>query len=85
MDGNEQRRARDQLLVVEIAGVHARRIAADAADLRRRRHAHAAEERPQRDHDAGRERRRHGLAIEPDDRWRAALHAVLAQNRLQPL
>ena len=43
---NEQRRAGDQLLVVEIAGVRARRIAADAPDFRRRRDAHAAEERP---------------------------------------
>ncbi len=74
---NEQRRSGDQLLVVEIARVRARRVAADAAHFGCRSDAHAAEERPERNDDARQERRRHVLAIEADDRLRAALLAVL--------
>src|SRR6187455_1168160 len=59
-----ERAAGDELAVVEIAGVAARRVAADASELWRRRYAHAAEERLQRDDDAGLELRCHRPAIE---------------------
>src|SRR6516225_2122652 len=44
VDGDEERRSLDQLLVVEVARVNAGRPAADATGLWRWRHAHAAEE-----------------------------------------
>jgi hypothetical protein len=49
---DEERAAGDELSVVEIACMLARRVAAHAAGRGRRRNAHAAEERPQRNHDA---------------------------------
>ncbi len=80
VNGNKQGRAGDQLLVVEIAGVGAWRIAADAADFRRRRNTHAAEEGPQRYDDVWKERRGHRLAIEANDRLAAAGLTVLADE-----
>src|SRR5439155_7725796 len=44
VDGNEQRRPGDQLLVVHVPGVDAGRVAAHATRIPPRRHAHAAEE-----------------------------------------
>src|SRR5262249_60677642 len=53
--GDEQRRARHELLVVQVARVASRRIAADASGSRRRRNTEAAEKRTKRDDDARRE------------------------------
>src|SRR6185503_3474062 len=50
-----KRAAGHQLAIVEIARMAAWRIAADATRVRRRRDAHAAEKRSQRNHDAGQE------------------------------
>ena len=77
--GNPQRGAGDQFLVIEITGVNAGRSAADAALCRRRRHAHAAEERPERNGGAH-ERGGHRLPIHLDDGGPAARDAVLADE-----
>src|SRR6516162_8602284 len=66
MDGDEKCGAGHQLLVVKIAGVHTGWAAADAPGLRRRGHAQAAEERPQRDLNPLAEVPHHALLIEPD-------------------
>ena len=57
----------------------ARRIAADAAELRRRRDPDAAVEGFQRNHDPGEKLGRHFFAIEMDDLRRHAGFAVLRQ------
>src|SRR6185436_15168469 len=67
VDGNEERRARDQLFVVKVAGVNPRRGAADAAIGFRRRDAHTAEERAQRDLNAVAEPPHHTLFIQRND------------------
>ena len=51
VDRDEQRGARDEFLVIEVAGVHARRGAVHPARGLRRGDAHAAEERAERDLD----------------------------------
>jgi hypothetical protein len=48
VDGKEERRAGNQLLVVHVAGVHPRRRAIDPAGRLGRSDAHAAEERMKR-------------------------------------
>ena len=65
--GDEQRRPGDERLVVEIAGVDPRRVAADAPGGRRRRDAHATEERLERHLDAGREGRDQPPTVQRDD------------------
>src|SRR6266550_6907620 len=67
VDGNEERGARDQLLVIHVAGVNPGRVRAHAPRIARRRHAHAAKEGMERDHDVRRELRGHARAIERDD------------------
>src|SRR5256712_2681638 len=67
VDRKEKRRARDQILVVEVAGVYPRRIAADTPRNFRRSNAHAAEEGMQRDLDALGEMRDHPRFIQRDD------------------
>src|ERR1043166_6663051 len=79
-DGNVERAADDELLVVEIARMGPRRIAADASECRRRGNAHAAEERTQRDHDAWRELRRHRLAVQREDLLTDSAVAVLGNE-----
>ena len=69
-----ERTARTELLVVEVAAVRARHDGADAAPMRRRRHAHHAEERVQRQVQAPRHAR--GLAL---DVKRDVDHAVLVE------
>ena len=65
--GQIQCRARDELLVVEIAAVPSGRPAADSADERWRRHAKVAEERLQRHLDTRRERGDVGGEVEGND------------------
>jgi hypothetical protein len=67
MHGNEQRRPGHELLVIEIAGVNVRRIAADAAPRRRRRDPHAPEKRPQGNFNPRRKMPDHPLAVHADD------------------
>src|SRR5439155_11404336 len=67
VDGNEERGPSDQLLVVHVAGVNAGRVRAHAPRVARRRHAHAAEEGMQRDHDSRGELCDHAPTIEWDD------------------
>ena len=62
------------------AGVDPRRVAADPTARRRRRDAHASEERLERDLDARTERADHPLTIERDDRDRPPRLAVLADE-----
>ncbi len=65
---HEQGRARDQVLVVQVAGVNAGRAAADAAHGRVGRQAHGAEERlVDRHHDALGDRGGLRLAVDRDD------------------
>ena len=66
-DRDVERRSGDQLLVVEIPGVNARRRAVHSAHRRRRRDADAAEERMQRNGDAGAEMAEHVDRVELDD------------------
>ena len=67
MDRQEQRRPRDERLVVHIAAVDRRRSRIITAEGRRRCHPHAAEERPQRNIDSRREEAEHRPAVERDD------------------
>src|SRR5258705_8040002 len=67
MDRNEQRRARDQLLVVHVARVDPGWIAAHAARIARRRDAHAAEEGVQGDVHPRGEAGDHATTVEGDD------------------
>src|SRR5689334_5614085 len=66
-DGEKDRGARDKLLVVHVTGVEAWGSAVDAPGARRRRDAHAAEERMQRDFDAVGEFADHALGVERND------------------
>ena len=67
VDRDEQRGARHHLLVVDVARVNPGRHAAPPARVRRRRHAHAAEERCERNGDPRQELRGILVAVEPDD------------------
>src|SRR5437588_5573715 len=67
MDGNVERRARDEILVVQIARLNPWGIAAEASGSFRRRDAHAAEKRMQRNFDAGSEARDHAVFVERND------------------
>ena len=64
---NEERRAGDEVLVVEVAGVNPRRRAVDPAHRSRRCHADAAEERMHRDVDPVGEVRDVVQRVERDD------------------
>src|SRR5258708_33685854 len=64
VDGKIERRARDEVLVVEVAAVHARLDRRDGAPPPRRRDAHHAEEWAQRNLEAPRKRARLRVAIE---------------------
>src|ERR1051326_2683176 len=77
---NEQRAARGQFFVVEIAGVPARRIAADAAQLRIRRHTHTAEKRTHGDNNARPEFRGHLVFVEWNNTGRFRPVAVLRKE-----
>src|SRR5262249_7810747 len=66
VDGDEKGRTGDELLVIKVARVDARRGAADAAGGLRWRDAHAAEERSQWDLDVLGEARDHFLGVERD-------------------
>src|SRR5262249_41923664 len=82
----EQRRPRNERFVVEITGMDAGRIAADAPGFGRRRNAHAAEERTQRNDDTWRERRGHRLQVKRDDlRGPARRRAVFGQVTSAPV
>src|SRR5690348_7022018 len=78
-----ERRAGNQLLVVEIASVYARRRAVHAAHALRRRDAHAAEEGLERNLDAVGEMTDHPLPVEADD-LRAPLRKILGQKSAAP-
>src|SRR6266705_670462 len=67
VNGNEEHRARDQFLVVEITRVNPRRRAAYPARHVRQRDAEASEERPQRYFYSIREAADHSLLVERDD------------------
>src|SRR2546423_721499 len=67
MNWNEQRRARHQLLVVEIPGVNARRGAVELAHRCRRCDPHAPEERMERNLDAVGEMPDHSRGIQTND------------------
>src|SRR5207245_7417899 len=67
MYGNVERRARDEVLVIEIAGHNPRRSAVEAARAFGRRVAHAAEKGMQRNLDARREFCHHTLFVEWND------------------
>src|SRR5579883_252594 len=72
--------ALDEVFVIQIAGVDAGRAAVDAAGDLRRRHPHAAEERMERDCDAGAEMGDHALAVERDDLAAASLEIPRRQH-----
>ena len=67
MDGDIERRPRDESLVVEIAGVNSRRCAINLAHGGWRSHSDRTKKRMQRDGDAVREVRRHRRPVERDD------------------
>src|SRR3954467_3517774 len=63
-DGDVERSTRDELLVVEIAGVARRRIAAHSPEGGSGRHAHRAKERTEGNHDAWHHFSSHARAVE---------------------
>src|SRR5690242_12370184 len=67
MNGNVQRSARNEILVVQIAGVDPRRSAADSPVAVWGRYTHASEKWPKRYLDQIRETGQHPLAIERDN------------------
>src|SRR5690349_15400444 len=67
MHRQKQRGPRDELFVIHVAGVQAWRSAINAAKAFRRRHAHAAKERMQRNLDARRKFRHHTFAVQRND------------------
>src|SRR5215471_8919198 len=86
MHRNEQRRPRNERLVVEISGMDARWIAADAPCLRRRGDADAAEEGTQRNDDTRCERRGHRPSVKRDDlRGSARRRAVVGHVASTPV
>src|SRR5204862_3569025 len=82
---NVQRASDDQLAVVEIAGVPARRIAADASELRRRRNTHAPVERLQGNDDAGSELGGHRLRVQVQNLHAGGSIAVLRDEPVAPV
>src|SRR5579863_8975963 len=79
VDGNKERGALDQFLVVQVPGVHPRRSAADAPGASWRSDAHASEKWVQRNLDAIGESRVHALLIQrngPD----ALVRKILGQE-----
>ena len=67
VDRQVQRRTRDQFLVVQVAAVGARLDGRNHSPGRRRRDAHHAEERPQRQLGAPRKPAHVPFAVQPDD------------------
>src|ERR1043166_8399507 len=84
MDWNVQRRTRDQLLVVQVAGVETRWSAADAARSLRRRDAHTSKEWPQRNFDPVRKMRHHAVAVERDDLHARIRKLIRQETRAWP-
>ena len=79
VNGDEECRANDQVLIVEVAGVNPWRRTADASGDFRRGHAHASEKRMQGDLDSFSKERDHASLVQRND-FPSRIREILRQE-----